>query len=154
MAQQLEVRYINYYCAGSSALKVAPAIPQKKLAIPRKKKLKNRVFYVDPVAYAGIGLAVIMTIFLLVGFVQLNAAQQEELAMASYVETLRQENKELTATFEAGYDLEQVEEVALALGMVPAEQLQKVIIEDAVSVQEPEENKWNNFWTAVVDFFA
>ena len=154
MAQQLEVRYISYYCAGSSALKVAPAVPQKKLAIPRKNKVKKRVFFVDPVAYAGIGLAMVMTISMLVGFVSLNAAQQEELAMASYVETLRQENKELTETFEAGYDLAEVEEVALALGMVPAEQLQKVIIEDVEPVQEPEQSKWNNFWTSIVDFFA
>ena len=154
MAQQLEVRYIDYYCAGSGALKVAPAIPQKKLAIPRKKKLAKRTFYIDPVAYAGIGLALVMTILMVVGFVKLNVAQQEELAMVSYVETLRQENKELTSTFEEGYDLAQVEEVALALGLVPAEQLQKVIIEDAEPVQEQEQNKQNNFWTSIVDFFA
>lgn len=154
MAQQLEVRYVNYYCAGSSALKVAPAIPQKKLAIPRKKKVRNRVIHIDPVAYAGIAMAVLMTIFMFVGFAQLNAAQKEEIAMASYVETLRQENKELTATFEAGYDLAQVEEVALALGMVPANDLKKVIIEDVEPVQEPEQSKWNNFWTSIVDLFA
>lgn len=154
MAQQLEVRYVNYYCAGSSALKVAPAIPQKKLAIPRKKKVRNRVIHIDPVAYAGIAMAVLMTVFMFVGFAQLNAAQKEEIAMASYVETLRQENKELTATFEAGYDLAQVEEVALALGMVPANDLKKVIIEDVEPVQEPEQSEWNNFWTSIVDLFA
>lgn len=156
MAQQLDVRYVNYYCAGSSALKVTPAIPLETLELPRrsKRKTKKLVLYIDPVAYAGILMAVVMTVLMTVGFVQLNTVRQDEIAMAAYVESLQQQNQELTAEFEAGYDLEQVEEVAQALGMVPVEQLQKVTITVAEPEPEPEPSKWQTFWTAVVDLFA
>lgn len=156
MAQQLDVRYVNFYTAGSGALKVAPVIPLETLELPRraKKKAKKLVLYVDPVAVAGIVMATVMTILLAVGFVQLSNARQEEIAMAAYVDSLQQQNQELVAEFEAGYDLNQVEEVAVALGMVPQEQLQKITVKTAEPVEEPETNTWNNFWTSFVDLFA
>ena len=156
MAQQLDVRYVNFYTAGSSALKVAPVIPLETLELPRraKKKAKKFVLYVDPVAVTGIVMATVMTILLAVGFVQLSNARQEEIAMAAYVDSLQQQNQELAAEFEAGYDLDQVEEVALALGMVPQEQLQKITVKTVEPAEEPETNTWNNFWTSFVDLFA
>ena len=156
MAQQLDVRYVNFYTAGSGALKVAPVIPLESLELPRraKKKAKKLVLYVDPVAVAGIVMATVMTILLVVGFVQLSNARQEEIAMAAYVDSLQQQNQELVAEFEAGYDLNQVEEVAVALGMVPQEQLQKITVKTAESAETPELSRWNNFWTSFVDLFA
>ena len=156
MAQQLDVRYVNFYSAGSSALKVAPASPLETLELPRrtKKRAKKLVLYVDPVAIAGILMAAVMTVLLVVGFVQLNNARQEEIAMAAYVDSLQQQNQELAAEFQAGYDLAQVEEVALALGMVPQEQLQKVTVKTAEPAEEPKPNTWHNFWASIVDLFA
>ena len=154
MTQQLDVRYVNYYSAGSSALKVSPAIPLETLVLPHKRKAKKLVLFVDPVAYAGILMAAVMAVLLVVGFVQLNNARQEEIAMAAYVESLQQQNQDLTAEFEAGYDLEQVEEVALALGMVPIEQAQTVTIQAAEPVEEPTSSRWHTFWASIIDLFA
>ena len=156
MAQQLDVRYVDFYSAGSSALKVSPAISLETLELPRrtKKKAKKLVLYVDPVAIAGILMASVMAVLLIVGFVQLNSARQEEFAMAAYVDSLQQQNQELTAEFEAGYDLAQVEEVALALGMVSQEQLQKVTVKIAEPAEAPEPSTWHNFWSSIVDLFA
>lgn len=154
MAQHVDVRYVSYYSAGSSALKVAPAIPLKTLTLPRKRKAKKMVLHVDPVAYAGILMAAVMTILLFVGFVQLNEAHNEEIAMAAYVATLERENQELKNTFESSYDLEHVEEVALALGMVPADQLKTVTIKTEAPVAEPEPSGWSVFWTSITSLFA
>ena len=154
MAQQLDVRYVSYYTAGSSALKLTPAIPLKTWTLPRKKRATKLVLRVDPVAYAGILLAAVMVVLLVVGFVQLNHARQDEVAMAAYVASLEQENAELKATFENSYDLEQVEEVALALGMVPADQLQKITIKMPEPVENVEPSGLNAFWTTITSLFA
>ena len=154
MAQQLNVQYVNYYCAGSSALKVDTAVELKTLAFPRRRKIKKLVLHIDPVAFAGILIATVMTILLAVGFVQLNEARAEEIAMAAYVASLEESNEALKDTFESGYNLAQVEEVALALGMVPAEQLQTVTVRATEPVQEERAGGWNVFWAAVVELFA
>lgn len=154
MAQRLDVQYVNCYCAGSSALKVAPAIPLETLELPRKRKVKKTVLYVDPVAYVGIVMAVVMTVLMAVGFAQLSNARREEAAMTAYVESLQQQNQELTAEFEAGYDLEQVEQVALALGMVPADQLEKVTVQMPEPAEELSPSSWQSFWAFFVELFA
>ena len=129
MAQQLDVRYVNYYSSGSSALKVAPVAPVKTQTLPRKQKAKRLVLCVDPIACIGIVLATVMTILIIVGVVNLNAARQEADAMASYVNALEQENAALKAEFEEKCDLEEVRTVALALGMVPMDQVEHVTID-------------------------
>ena len=105
-------------------------------------------------AYAGIFMAAVMTILLIVGFTQLNKVREEEAAMAAYVEALEQQNAELKTTFEKSYDLEQIEEVALALGMVPADQLQRVTVAASEPVEEAEPSGWSVFWTSVTSLFA
>ena len=67
MAQQLDVRYVNFYCTGSSALKVDTVVPLKTSALPRKTKAKKIILHIDPIALAGIVMAAIMTILLAVG---------------------------------------------------------------------------------------
>lgn len=129
MAQQLDVRYVNYYSSGSSALKVAPAAPAKVQPLPRKQKVRRLVLRLDPIACVGIVLATVMTVLIIVGVVNLNAARQEADAMASYVNALEQENAALKAEFEEKCDLEEVRTVALALGMVPMDQVEHVTID-------------------------
>ncbi|MBR2311435.1 MAG: hypothetical protein IKA47_13050 [Oscillospiraceae bacterium] len=154
MAQQLDVRYVNFYCTGSSALKVDTVVPLKTSALPRKTKAKKIILHIDPIALAGIVMAAIMTILLAVGFTQLSQARTQELEMAAYVATLQEENEKLADTFLSECDLERVEEVALALGMVPKEQLQTITVSAAEPVQEEEPGRWQIFWAAIVDLFA
>ena len=156
MAQHFEVQYVNFYCAGSSALKVAPVKPLETLELPRKKsvKVKKTVLRVDPLACAGILMAAVMMVLMVVGFTQLNSLQTEGAEMSAYVDTLRMENEELKTQFENGYNLEEVESVALALGMVPENQLRHISVPADVPVTEQEPSAWHNFWAFVVDFFA
>ena len=129
MAQQIDVRYVNFYSYGSSALKVAPAAPTKILPIPRRQKARKLILRVDPIACVGILLAAVMSVLITVGIVQFNNAKNEEMAMIERVNVLKHENAGLRAEFDAKCDLEEVKTVALALGMVPIDDVTHVTID-------------------------
>lgn len=150
MAQRLDVQYVNYYTAGSSALKIAPAIPLKTVELPKRKKIKRIIVRIDPVAVAGILMAAVMMVLMVVGVSQLISVRNAEVSMASYVDALQAENEELCAAYEAGYDPQDVEKTALALGMVPAEQVQQVTIQ----VEKPVAEESENFFTFLTGLFA
>ena len=141
MAQRLDIQYVDFCTVGSSALKAAPVMPLKTLALPKRKKLKRVTIRVDLVAAAGILMATVMMILMMVGVSQLVSLRQSEIAMASYVDTLQTENQRLEAEYEAGIQLEEIEKNALALGMIPAEQVQRV----SIRIEEPAEESKNVF---------
>lgn len=154
MAQKLDVRYINFYTAGSAAYKVSPVQPLKLLRLPKAKKRKTFVLHIDPVATAGIFVSIVMLISMLVGVVQLKTAQQKVETMSAYVQELRAENTRLTAIYESGYDLEDVRETALAMGMVPKEQVKHVALQMPEEIQPEQPSIWNRFYTFLTGLFA
>lgn len=137
MAQNVDVQYVSFYTAGSSALKVSPAIPLKTLTVPKKKRVKRVMLFLDPLALAAVSLALVMTVLLSVGFAQLTNVWKEEAAMASYVNMLQAENIALQTQYDQGIDLQEIEENALALGLVPAEQITQVHIQLETQVTAP-----------------
>lgn len=154
MAQLSKVQYVQYYTDGSAARKMAPKTPLKTAKLPRAKRQKRLTIYVDPLAIAGIALALVMLVLMVIGVVQLRSAQAETVAMAKYVDSLEQENQLLQNTYTSGYELEEVERVALALGMVPEEQVQHITLPmPAVQLQE-ESNGFNQFWSFLAGLFA
>ena len=156
MARKAEVRYVNFYTAGSAAYKYDPQpIRQKKeVKLPKPKRQKRIVVHVDPVAILGICMAVVLLVCMVVGLVQLSAAQRQANEMQSYVNTLSQRNAELRATYEQGYDPDEIYEIATAMGMIPAEQAQRIQISipETEAVEEP--TAWDSFWTFLVGLFA
>ena len=68
---------------------------------------------------------------------------------------LQAENEALAAQYAAGYDLEAVEQMALALGMVPKEQVEQVSISVSVPqeiVEEP--GLWERIYTFLTGLLA
>lgn len=154
MAQRVDVRYVNFYTAGSSALKVAPAISLKTLELPKKRRAKRVTLRIDPVAAAGILMAVVMSILMTVGVFQLVNVRNNEVAMAAYVDTLQTENEALRMAFEEGCNLNDVETTALALGMVPAEQVQRVKLQVEKPAADEESGAIKNLFTFLTGLFA
>ncbi len=155
MAMQPEVRYINAYVSGT-CVPQPEKMPQKKTSarLPKAHKQQKWLIPVDVVAVAGFFTAVILGIMLIVGVVQMNRAQQEAVAMKAYALSLQQENVALQEEYASSYDLEEVREIALAMGMVPVEEvthLQMQVVEPQV-VEEP--TAWENFWTFLLGMFA
>ena len=128
MAQRLDVRYVNYYTDGSAARKIAPVQPFKTLKLPKLEPRKHRVIHIDPFALAGFAVAVVMLIVMTVGVSRYVKLQKDIAVMESYVQTLREENAELTSTYKDSYDLEEVRKNVLAMGFVPRDQVKHITL--------------------------
>ena len=154
MAQLSKVQYVQYYTDGSAARKLAPKTPFKTGKLPQVKRQKRLTVYVDPVAVAGIAVALVMLVLMIVGVAQLRSAQQQTAAMTKYIETLEQENQLLQNTYESGYELEEIERLALALGMVPEDQVQHITLQPpVVHLQDASDDVWQ-FWAFLTGLFA
>jgi hypothetical protein len=154
MARQPDVQYIRFYTDGSAARKATPVAPLKTIKLPRVRKRRRITLHIDPIAIGGIVMSVVMLVLMLVGVAQLSATRQELHTMENYVQTLQQEQVSLEATYNQGYDLEAVENTALALGFVPKEQVRHVTIQvPQVQIQEAP-GAWERFCTFLTGLFA
>lgn len=154
MAQRLDVQYVQFYTNGSAARKIAPMAPLKTMKLPKIKKAKRIVVHIDPIAIAGICMAVLMIVLMLVGVAQLNAQRQQLGQMTLYVEDLRTENQILEKRFDQKCDLEQIQRTALALGMVPQEQVKHVTISAPDMIEQDPPNSWERFYIFLTGLFA
>lgn len=130
MASKAEVQYIRYYTMGSAARELAPQSPQYTKVTRRARKQKKAVVYIDPIAVLGVATAVIMMVVLLLGFIHLNQVQAQAAQMENYVQLLTVENANMTERYESGYNMADVEQTAISLGMVPADQVTHVQLGD------------------------
>lgn len=156
MAQKHDILYVNFYTDGSAARKMAPAFPA---AQPRKKPAANRqkktVLYLDPVAVGSLIVAAVLLVMMAVGLTQLQNAQAEAEAMETYLETLTEQKEQLAEQFDQQVDLQTVEKTALAMGMVPKDQVQSVNIQvDEIRIEEPQETFWDRMYAILTNLFA
>lgn len=156
MARKTEVRYVNFYTAGSEALKFDPKPAEKKqeVKLPKPRRQKKIVLQIDPVATIGICVAVVLLIVMVVSLFRLVAAQQEAEQLETYVASLQERNAQLRDTYESGYDLEEIRQIAIARGMIPVEQAQTVQIQVTVPEAAEEPTAWESFWTFLAGLFA
>jgi len=156
MARKAEVRYINFYSVGSSAYKLdAMPTPRKQAATaPKQRKPRKVLLRLDPIAVAGVFLALIMLIMMVVGLFRLGSAKRQAAQMQSYVLQLEAQNRVLNEKYRAGFDPEEIRQIATQMGMVPIEQAQR--IEISVPVTEPvqEPTVWETVYTFLVGLFA
>ncbi len=139
MAPRVDVQYVQFYTQGSAAKQVAPAVSPNTGSLPRMKRRKMQKVCIDPVAILGMAVAACMLIMMIVGLVRLGTEQKRTAAMEQRVQLLQQENARLQAQFDAECDLEEIEKTALALGMVPAENVpQNIITVELPEISEPE----------------
>jgi hypothetical protein len=157
VANKPEVRYINHYISGTAAPKLVPQpVRQKKPRLPKPKAQENRelLLQVDPVAIVGILVAAVMLVLMVVGVSRLYDQRAQVNISAGYLEQLQAENAQLKDTYAAGYDLEEIERLALALGMVPKDTLVQEQIQVSFPRPVEEPTRWENFWSFVKGLFA
>lgn len=156
MTQRMQAQYVQFYTDGSAAMQINHVAPKKtetvREAAPRVQK-RVRVF-VDPVAIFGMVVALCLCVTIFVGMIQLNAAKTEVQQMERYVVHLQHQHKELKAKYAESYDLEDIEKTALALGMVPADQVKhsQIVIMEPVVEEEP--TVWESVGTFLTGLFA
>jgi len=156
MNQKPKIQYIGqFYVHGSEAraLELQEEKKQAKTKLPLAKLETIEKIYVDPVALAGIAVAVLMLVVMILGAVQLQSDWAQYQRMEDYVTALRTENAHLAHTYRAGYDLEDIEMKALAMGLVHKSELKTI----PVTVTAPEKQPvltwdqkvvrfWNELW--------
>lgn len=158
MAMQPDIQYVPFcYVDGSAARKVQRR-PVKKTATasaPKQRRAKRKVIAVDPVAIGGIVIAVVMLVMLLAGFAEYTAMQEKTLQMRDYVTSLELQNAQLQQTLDSNINMDYVEEVADALGMVPAGQANQISIEVQLPTQETAQlTLWESITTFLAGLFA
>lgn len=155
MARQPEIRYINAYVSGTMAYRLEePVTKKKQVKLPQMRRRKKTVVALDPVAIGGIVVAGIMLVLLLAAFVRLQNARTEVKQLQNYVSVLQQENLELQDTYAFGYDLEEIEKIALAMGMVPSSQVPQISVSVTVPHAAPEPTAWESFCAFLTGLFA
>ena len=158
MAMQPDIQYVPFcYVDGTAARKVQHQ-PAKKVSAtpaPKRRQAKRKVIAVDPVAIGGIVVAVVMLVMLLAGFAEYTAMQEKNLQMQNYLTSLQLENAQLQQNFESNIDMEYVQDVADALGMVPAGEANQIQIQVQLPAHETQQlTLWETFTTFLAGLFA
>lgn len=152
MALQPDIQYVQFYMDGSAARKIEPKRETGKTVRPMpRRKARRRVVAVDPVALVGTVVAVIMLVAMAFGVAEYRETLLRAEQMSTYVEQLQNENAALNQVYRDSYDLEDVYEVATAIGMVPVENLEDI----PISVEVPQKTETDrNVWESITTFLA
>ncbi len=149
-------RYVQFYTAGTAAVKVAIQEEQHWLPIPEARPVKKTIIRIDPISVLGFAVAVCMLILMAVGVSHLNSARREVNALEHYIAQLTAENHDLQETYSAGYEIRDIEQKALNLGMVPVEDAETshiyVTVPHGQEYNEP--TTWNRITTYLTGLFA
>ena len=114
---------------GSSALQPAVTPYQRiRTRMAAKKREGPAVIEIDLLSWVSVVLAIIMLCLMLTGWSELQQARKEQQVMQDYVLRLEQENIRLENEYYSEIDLEYIRECALALGMVPIEEVEHITI--------------------------
>lgn len=154
MARRIDIHYVHLYTEGTAAKKIESAVRVPVTNLPKPKKREKILLHVDPVAVCGLLVAVLMLVTMLCGVFHHYQVRNEVAVLQSYVQELRNENEVLHHTYENGYDLDQIQKTALALGMVPRDQVTTEQIRLAAPQVEQEPSVWQEFCTFLTGLFA
>ena len=139
MNQKPKIQYVGqFYVHGSEArkLQLQEEKRQAKTKLPLARIQAIEKIYVDPVALAGIVVAVMMLVTMVLGAVQLKKDWDQYEQVSAYVSELKRENARMSHLYRSSYDLEDIRTKALSMGMVPKSELQTMAV--SVTMPEPE----------------
>ena len=109
---------------------------QAKTKLPLAKIQAIEKIYVDPVALAGIAVAVLMLVTMVLGAIQLKKDWTQYERVSAYVSELKRENARMNHLYRSSYDLEDIRSKAVSMGLVPKSELQTMSV--TVTMPEPE----------------
>lgn len=147
-------RYVRYYTFGSAAPKLDRPEPRQKL--PKMKPAqKRKPLPIDPVAALGSAVALLLAVLMVVGLLQVTGANARIRELETEVMTLELEREALREIYEEGYDLEQIREEALSMGMIPAEDAARIRVSTSARSEEaPRLSWWDSLLVSMRQIFA
>ena len=159
MARQPDIQYVRFYTDGSAARKIELQPEKKKKQVslpqrPRVRRQKRMVIHVDPISVLAMLVAGVMLITMVVGMLRLGSINSEAEVMEDYVSDLQAQNNALQEKYESGFDLRDVEQKVLEMGLVPIEQVEHITIELPRTVEEAEPTFWENVGAFFSELFG
>lgn len=146
MTRKPDIQYVGqFYTYGSAAKEVALQEKKAKTTLPLERLRNIQQIYVDPVAWFGIAVSVVMVITMVLGALNIRNAWAEYEVMHSYVTELRQENVRMELQYERGYNLTDIEGTAISLGMIPVSEAQTMTVRVSVPEVKEEPTRWEEF---------
>ncbi len=143
MARKPDIQYIHPYSYGNTARKL-DFFPQSKKALyelpeekPQRARKAEQIF--EPISVIATVIAAAMLITLMVGLFQLAEEAGRNQQLNVYLETLRKQGADLHMAYENAYDLQQVEERAVQMGLVYSSEVEHatLTLETLSTQQEP-----------------
>ena len=121
MAEEIRYRDINLY-NGNAAYEVVwqeeESREERPARKPAKHRRQHRAYGVSVTAVLGVLLTAVMIVFTLMSYAAYTETAAEALVSRERVETLSDENRKLTAAYEAAFDMNEVKAYAQSeLGM-------------------------------------
>lgn len=153
MVRKPEIQYVGqFYMYGSEARQLEEKKKQRqaRTRLPLEKLERIERIYVDPVALAGIAVAIFMLVTLTVGMLQLKDDWASYEQMSTYVSQLKKENASLSADYRNSYSIDDIRSKAAGLGLVAEAEAQTMSVR--VTVPEPKPEWEMSVWESVVWF--
>ncbi len=152
MASNHQDRYIRYYTEGTAARKIEVEQPGRTSHSPKpRKKVKVRVITVDPVAIGAIVLSIVMLVLMVNAASNLKAEQLRRQEMVDYLFALENQNWYDNQQYQQALNLEEVEQRAQVLGLIPVEEATHITVSvDASRELTPEEEP--TWWEKLLQY--
>jgi hypothetical protein len=156
MNQKPKIQYVGqFYVHGSEARKLQQEEKrQAKTKLPLVRIQAIEKIYVDPVALAGIAVAVMMLVTMVLGAIQLKKDWDQYERVSAYVSELKKENARMNHLYRSSYDLEDIRSKAENMGLVPVSELQTMTVTVTVPVPEPEPTRMEEIRSFMEGLFA
>ena len=157
MVRKPDIQYVTqFYSYGSEAkvLELKPEKKKQKFTLPKVVPQHKINIYVDPVAWAAVAVALVMVVLMAVSVNGYLKACAEYEAMTNYVIELQNTNVQKQQEYVTLYDLADIEEKALALGMIPMEEAEVITFTPAYPEPETEPGRWENIIWFLKGLFA
>lgn len=153
MARKYNDRYVRFYTFGSTAAKLEQ---ERGASLPKyKKPAKRRPIPFDPVAFAGSAVAVLLAVLMVVGFWQVAHTTAQVHSLQTRIVGLELEQQMLEECYESSYDLNEVRVAALSMGMISAEEANRVQLEVSDQAIEVPQQSWlKSILMSLRQFFA
>ena len=148
MVRKPDIQYVDkFYVHGSEArvLELKPNKKKAKTVLPEAAPVKEKVVRIDLLSLSAIAVAATMIVLMVVGCFQLKAAFDRSVAMSHYVISLQNENLDLNKDYYNGFDPADIEQKALALGLIPMENAKTMTMTVTIPGDVPAPTMWENF---------
>ena len=157
MVQKPDIQYITqFYSYGSEAkvLELKLAKKKQKTQLPKAQPQQKIRILVDPVAWAGIAMAIVLVVLMAVSVQSYLDTCAEYEVMTNRVIALQNTNVARQQEYASMYDPADIYDKAIALGMIPVEEAQVITISPVIPEAEPEAPWWEDISWFMKGLFA